>query len=80
MSDEDCAFTYSLMCSCLLNSIDLLDHIIVGTDRTISLSEQQVTQRLKARATKQVQISEEKLKILSAASEPYIICPEPKYD
>ena len=76
MSDEDCAFTFSLICSCMLNSIDLLDHIIVGTDRTISLSEQQVTKRLKSKAFKTIQLPDDKFKILSASSEAYIICPE----
>ena len=76
MSDEDCAFTYSLICSCLLNSIDLLDHIIVGTDKAISLSEQQITDRLKARAFKTIRLPDDKFKLLSASSEAYIISPE----
>jgi DNA repair protein RadC len=73
MSDEDCAFTYSLMCSCLLNSIDILDHIIVGTDRTISLTERGVMEKLKARAFKNLQLPQDKREFLSSSSEAYTI-------
>lgn len=73
MSDEDCAFTYSLMCSCLLNSIDILDHIIVGTDRTISLAERGIMEKLKARAVKNLQLPQDKREFLSSSSNAYII-------
>ena len=58
MSGQDCRFTYSLLCSCILNNIDLLDHIIVGTDKTISLYEQGIMQKIKKRAALTIQISD----------------------
>lgn len=58
MSGQDCRFTYSLLCSCILNNIDLIDHIIVGTDKTISLYEQGIMQKIKKRAALTIQISD----------------------
>ena len=57
MSAQDCRFTYSLLCSCILNNIELIDHIIVGTDRTISLYEQGILATLKKKATETIQIT-----------------------
>ena len=59
MSSQDARFTYSLLCSCILNNIELLDHIIVGTDRTISLFEQGIMATLKEKASQIIQISDE---------------------
>jgi DNA repair protein RadC len=59
MSGQDCRFTYSLLCSCILNNIELLDHIIVGTDQTISLYEQGILAKLKQKAAKTIQISDD---------------------
>ena len=72
MSDQDCKFTYSLVCSCILNNIEVLDHIIVGTDRTISLYEQGILEKLKQRATSTIQISDEKRFFISETSKSYI--------
>lgn len=72
MSGQDCKFTYSLICSCILNNIDLLDHIIVGTDRTISLFEQNILENLKKKAVSTIQISEEKRFFISETSKSYI--------
>ena len=58
MSGQDCRFTYSLLCSCILNNIELLDHIIVGTDKTISLYEQGILAKLKQKASTTIQISD----------------------
>lgn len=60
MSGQDCRFTYSLLCSCILNNIELLDHIIVGTDKTISLYEQGILAKLKKRASETIQITDAK--------------------
>ena len=73
MSDEDCRFTYGLLCSCLLNSIEILDHIIVGIDKTISISEQHILQKLKEHAIKTIQISPDKLNTIAEGSKPYVI-------
>ena len=73
MSDEDLAFTYSIVCSCMLNSIEVVDHIIVGTDKTISLQEQHVLQKIKERALNTIQIPRDKKIFLSSLSENYII-------
>ena len=69
MSDEDCSFTYSLVCSCLLNSIEIIDHVIVGIDKAISLCEIGVLQKLKERACNHIQIPKEKQLFLSSLSE-----------
>lgn len=58
MSEQDCRFTYSLLCSCVLNNIELLDHVIVGTDRTISLYEQGILAKLKEKVTNTIQITD----------------------
>lgn len=71
MSDEDCTFTYSLICSCILNSIDIVDHIIVGMDKTISLAAQNILQKLKEKAVNTIHLSHEKLMMLSNSSEEY---------
>ena len=71
MSDEDCRFTYSLICSCLLNSIELLDHIIVGTDRIFSLHENQVMEKLVERARKNVLIPKDIQIMLSSIRKTY---------
>ncbi len=73
MSDEDCRFTYSVVCSCLLNSIDILDHLIVGNNRVYSLAENNVIQKLKARAFDKVKISSEVKALISSSSSEYIL-------
>jgi len=73
MSDEDCAFTYSLICSCLLNSIDIIDHIIVGVDKTISLAAQRILEKLKEKAFNSIQMPREKFSQLSSSSKEYLI-------
>ena len=60
MSGQDCRFTYSLLCSCVLNNIELIDHIIVGTDKTISLYEQGILAKLKHKVIETIQIIPEK--------------------
>ena len=78
MSEQDCRFTFSLLCSCILNNIELLDHIIVGTDKTISLYEQGILASLKSRAADTIQItdsnrtfvSEEPVGYIKSKSEP----------
>jgi len=73
MSDEDCAFTYSIICSCMLNSIDVVDHIIVGTDKTISLQEQNILPKIKQRAMDTIQLPRDKQLFLSSLSANYIV-------
>jgi hypothetical protein len=78
MSNQDCRFTYSLLCSCILNNIELLDHVIVGIDKTISLYEQGILATLKKKASETIQItdsnrlfiSEEPADYEKSASEP----------
>lgn len=73
MSDEDIRFTYSLVCSCMLNSIDILDHVVVGTDKAISAREQGILEKLKSRAFKTIQIPAETKLFLSSSSQNYVI-------
>lgn len=71
MSDEDCAFTYSVLCSCILNSIEILDHIIVGKDTTISLSQKGIMPKLKEKAYRTIQLPQPQQLMLSNLSENY---------
>lgn len=73
MSDEDLKFTYSLVCSCLLNNIDIIDHIIVGQDANYSLSEHGIMSYLKQRAFKKVLVPKDTQIIVSSTSDKYII-------
>ena len=73
MSDEDYSFTYSLICSCLLNSIDVVDHIIVGMDSVNSFAAQKLLNQLKNKAVKNINIPITSLKILSSYEEEYVI-------
>ena len=73
MSDEDFRFTYSLICSCLLNDIVLLDHIIVGIDRNYSFSEHGIINKLIEKAKDKVLIPKETQILLSNISEKYQI-------
>ena len=72
-SDEDCTFTYSLLCSCLLNSIDIIDHIIVGQDKTIAMSGGGLLAKLKERAYENIRLPKNKILFLSSLSEGYDI-------
>ena len=72
MSGQDCRFTFSLLCSCVLNNIELIDHIIVGTDRTISLYEQGILAKLKERVAKTIQISDSNRLFVSETPSGYI--------
>lgn len=80
MSDEDCRFTYSLICSCLLNEIEVLDHIIVGTDKAFALSEHKIIQKLRKRAHDKVLIPKDTQIFLSSLSENYIISETHDFD
>lgn len=71
-SDDDYKFTYSLLCSCMLNSIDLLDHIVVGTDRVRSMHENFAMEKLKDKAKNNVQLSKETELFLSASTREYV--------
>ena len=73
MSDEDFRFTYSLVCSCMLNDIDILDHIIVGTDKNYSFSEHGLMKILKDKANSKVLIPKERQIFLSNISKNYQI-------
>ena len=73
MSDEDARFTYSLMCSCLLNSIQILDHIIVGNDSCFSLAENGVLEKIGHRANKHILITKDTFAFLAKPRKPYVI-------
>lgn len=73
MSDEDCSFTYSVLCSSILNSIEVIDHIIVGTDSAISLAQKGVLPKLKEKAYKTIQVPQDQQMLLSNLSENYEI-------
>lgn len=80
MSNEDVRFTYSLMCSCLLNSIDLVDHVIVGTNGALSFGETKVLERIRKKATDNTQISRDIQMFLSSSQKAYKISKEVDID
>lgn len=49
-SDEDIAFTRSVICSCMLNDIDVVDHIIVSRNEASSFSELGILNSIKQSA------------------------------
>ncbi len=73
-SDEDLKFTYSIICSCMLNTIEVIDHIIVGRDKAISLAEQVDLELIKQRAYNNVHIPKDKKLYLYSLSADYKIC------
>lgn len=73
MSDEDLKFTYSLVCSCLLNNIDIIDHIIVGQDANYSLSEHGIMGYLKQRAFQKVLVPKDTQIVVSSNSDKYVV-------
>lgn len=70
-SDEDIRLTYTIMCSCILNSIDVVDHIIVGNNGELSFHEALIMERLRKKVAENVQISPEKELFLSASAKQY---------
>ena len=73
MSDEDCSFTFSLVCSCLLNSIDVLDHIIISPESGYSMAQEHVLKQLKEKAIKNVNLPVSILRLISSDEEEYIL-------
>ena len=49
-SDEDIAFTRSVICSCMLNDIDVLDHIIISRASSSSFAELGILNSIKQSA------------------------------
>lgn len=72
VSDEDFSFTYSLICSCLLNNIDVIDHIVVGSDKAVSFFEQKLMATLKEKAANTIKLSESRKQLISSLTVPYI--------
>ena len=73
ISDEDTKFTYSLICSCILNNIDIVDHIIVGSDKAVSMHTRNLLGQLKMKAFENLQLPVENGTFISDVSEEYII-------
>lgn len=72
MSDEDFAFTYALLCSCLLNSIEILDHIVVGMDKPFSFYESGKLEQLRKVAVEKIHLPKDKILFLSNLTANYI--------
>lgn len=49
-SDEDISFTRSIICSCMLNDIDVLDHIVVSRGESSSFAELGILNSIKQSA------------------------------
>lgn len=55
-SDEDILFTNKLFYSCLLNDIDILDHIIVGKEKAFSFAHERLLSEIKLQVFKHFEI------------------------
>lgn len=53
-SDEDIAFTSKIVSSCILNNIEVIDHIIVAGDTAFSFEEARLLKELKRDAIKKI--------------------------
>jgi len=72
MSDEDVHFTYSVICSCMLNSIELVDHIVVANNSGFSLNEASAINKLELKAIDALKLPKERELFLSDISKEYI--------
>ena len=72
-SDEDLAFTHSIMCSCLLNDILLVDHVLVTPTNVRSLAESKVFEAIQDRAIKKVNLSSKDIAALFSPKTPYVV-------
>jgi len=52
-SDEDISFTAKIVINCILNDIEIIDHIIVGQNKQFSFEESQILSELKKDAIRQ---------------------------
>lgn len=57
-SDEDIAFTKKIICSCLLNDIDVIDHIIISKKEAASFAELNLLNNIKKSAYNSLNIGE----------------------
>ena len=71
-SDEDIAFTCNIIANCIMNDVDVLDHIIVGQNKSFSFQEQNLWAELKQDAVKKLSNKYQYTKFLHP-SENYII-------
>ncbi len=71
VSDDDLKFTYSLICSCLLNNIVLTDHVVVGTDGVSSMNDSKIIQALTLKASSNVIVNKETRLLISESSKSY---------
>ena len=59
-SAEDYSFTKILACSCLINDIDLLDHIVVSANGSTSMAEQGTLNEIKRSAFESIPLPNKK--------------------
>ena len=71
-SDEDIAFTSKILFSCIINNIEVLDHIIVSNDDSFSFEESQLLSDLKTDVVRKLPMAT-KYKHLSEGSRNYVI-------
>lgn len=53
-SDEDISFTSKIISSCILNNIEVIDHIIVNSDSAFSFEEAKILKELKRDAIRKI--------------------------
>ena len=71
MSDADFSFTHHVVCSCILNSIDVLDHIIVGKNDAVSLYEGGIMDKVKNKAIASIKLKKETREFLESSAKNY---------
>lgn len=72
-SDEDVAFTSKIIFSCIINNIEVLDHIIVAEDDTFSFEESMILRELKRDALRKLPFDQNAKDKFGQASSNYLI-------
>lgn len=72
-SDEDIHLTHNIMCSCLLNDIELIEHILVTPEGAYSMAAKGNIEMIKQMALKRVRLDGAAISRLNSPKVPYII-------
>lgn len=72
-SDEDLTFTSKILFSCIINNIEVLDHIIVAENEQFSFEEAKILQELKRDAIRKIPCDQSTINRFGQESSNYII-------
>ncbi len=72
-SDEDLTFTSKILFSCIINNIEVIDHIIVAGDNAFSFEESQILPELKRDAVRKIPCSQATREKFGQSSSNYLV-------